>query len=90
MLEVFQGAVDLSAAAGIRGLQIRDHHADVGQFVLANRHQQVGQGRGADYGEVGVADGPGTGILKVGRQLIQQDQQGAALEEVDPGRLPWC
>ena len=29
------------------------------------------------------------GVFEVGWQLVEQDQQRLALEQFDPGRLPW-
>ena len=66
LVQVAEGLDDLLAAAGVGGGEIGDDQADVGQFVLADGDQEVGQGCGGDHREVGVADGLGSGVLEIG------------------------
>jgi hypothetical protein len=78
---------DLLAAARVGRRQVGDDETDVGQLVLADGDQQVGQRSSGDHREVRVADGLGFSVLEVRGQLVQQDQERVALEQVDPGGL---
>ena len=88
LLHVGERLPDPGAAGAVGRLEVRDHHADVGQLVLRDGVQQVRQRRGGDDRQVGVTDGFRGGVDEVGRQLVQHDDERFALEQVHPGRLP--
>ena len=86
-LQVVERGDDLRAAGAVGRGEVGDHHADVAQLVAAHGDQQVGERRGGDRGQIGVADAPGRRVDEVGRQLVEHDEQGSALQQVDPGAL---
>ena len=85
--QIGQGLVDPLCTGLVGGGEIGDHETNVLKPRLAQGDEQVGERRPGDRGKVGVTDGLGPGVLEVGRQLVQQDEEGLALEKVDPRRL---
>ena len=78
-----QRALNQGPTLGVRGIQVRDHHAHVRELARSAEH--VGKGAGGNVG-----DGTGTSsaraqVLEVWRQLVQQDEGGlVGLEQAGP------
>lgn len=66
----------------VGGDEIGGHETDVLKPRLAQGDEQVGECRPGHRGNVRLADGLGSGVLKIRRQLVHPDEEGLALEQV--------
>ena len=82
LLHVVNGLAQLLRCAGVGAGEVGDD--DAAAFELEGGREQVGQRERRDLGQRAAADDAGDGVVEIGRQLIEKDENRLVADQVDP------